>query len=252
MPTTAIPVLDHAGRYRAQGACPLHAHRGCELLAVRSGRCTVEIEGGPDQEAGPGCVLLLPPRCAHRHRDHGVVATAYAVFRLPPGAPPERLRRLQVAAGDPLLAWLDQVIDAHRAGGDPDPRLTGGLLLAILARLDRLDPPPAAAPDPLAAAERHLEEHLADPLRIASLARLCGLSPGHLGALFRARHGCPPGAWQRRRRLALAERLLRDPRLSVAQVAAACGWRDANLFGRLFRAAHGQPPGRWRHGVDPA
>jgi AraC-like DNA-binding protein len=246
----ALPALDHAGRYLARGRCPWHAHRGFELLAVRRGRCTVELEGQPPLPAGPGSVVLIPPRCAHIHHDRTTVATAYAIFRLPPRLLPARVRRLTVAAGDPLLGWLDQVVDLHRAPGRGDPRAAGGLLLAILARLDLLDPPAPSAPRPraLALAEAHLERHLGGEVAMDALAAVAGVTPGHLRTLFREHHGCPPARWHRRQRIALAQRLLRDPRLAVAEVAAACGWRGGAPFGRAFRAETGRTPGGWRRG----
>jgi AraC-like DNA-binding protein len=249
MQTLTLPELDHAGRYRAsEPRCAWHAHRGFELLLVESGRCRVEIEGCPDAEAGPGSLFLVPPRRAHVHHNRGPVATAYAVFRLPPRLLPERLRQVRLAAGDPLPGRLGQVIDLHRGLERPDPRETGGLLLAILARLDHLDPParPAQRPRALVLAERHLLASLAGPVAMAELAEVAGVSTGHLRALFRGHHGCPPARWHRQRRIELAQRLLRDSRLSAAEVAVACGWTDANLFGRIFRSACGMAPGRWR------
>lgn len=249
MPTFTLPELDHAGHYRSrEPACAWHAHHGFELLLIQAGRCRVEIEGHAPVEAGPGALFLVPPRHAHIHHNHGEVATAYLVFRLPPRLLPARLRHCDLAPGDPLPGWLGQIIALHRGLAAPDPRATGGLMLAILAHLDRLDPPRSTAvrPAALERAERHLLASLAGTVGMAELARVSGVSAGHLRALFRAHHGCPPARWHRQRRCELAQRLLRDARLSVAEVAAACGWDDANLFGRMFKAAYGITPGRWR------
>lgn len=247
-PAIALPVLDHAGRYRACGRCPPHAHRGFELLCVRRGACTVEVEGAEPLPAAAGTVLLIPPRAAHVHRERAEVETAYAIFRLPPRLLPARLRRAQAGPDDPLHALMDLLIAVHRAPGEPDPRAAGGLLLALLARLDRLDPPAAVAarPRPLALAERHLLGRLGGEVGMDELAAAAGVTPGHLRTLFREHHGCPPARWHRRQRLELAKRLLGDPRLSLAEVAQAAGWADAAVFGRCFRAEVGQPPGRWR------
>lgn len=252
MQTQTLPELDHAGRYRSrEAACIWHAHRGFELLAVRAGRCLVEIEGHDPVEAQPGSLFLIPPRLAHLHRNHGEVATAYLVFRLPLRLLPARLRVLELAPADPLTDWLEQIIDLHGGLVRPDPREVGGLLLAILARIDRLDPParPAGRSRALELAERHLLASLAGPVGMEELAQVSGVSTGHLRALFRSHHGCPPARWHRQRRIELAQRLLRDAYLSVAEVAAACGWSDANLFGRIFKAECGQSPGRWRSRV---
>jgi AraC-like DNA-binding protein len=249
MLTLTVPEVDHAGRYRSgEPACALHAHRGFELLAICSGRCRVEIEGQDPVEARAGALFLIPPHRSHIHFNHGQVATAYVVFRLPLRVLPPRVRSLEVGAADPLRIWLDQAIDLHRRLVGPGDRELGGLLLAILGRLDRLDPPSGAAgrPRPLALAERHLIANLGGPVGMGELAHASGVGARHLRSLFQDHHGCPPARWHRRRRIELAKRLLLDRYLSVSQIAAACGWPDANLFGRQFRAECGEAPGRWR------
>jgi AraC family transcriptional regulator len=249
MLTLTMPALDHAGRYSARGLCPLHSHRQHELLVVREGTCRLEIEDFEPMEAGPGSVHLLPPHHAHIHLDHCHVVTTYAIFQIPLRLLTTRLRHFQVALDDPLIGWLDQVTDLHCRSPQPDPRQTGGLLLAILSRIDSLDPEPrtASLPRSLAIAEHYLDEHLGGPVSMLELARAAGVSEGHLRSLFRDHRDCSPIRWHRRRRIELAQRLLSNPRLSIADVAKACGWEDANLFGRVFRAECGQSPGRWRH-----
>lgn len=250
----AMPELCYAGRYRsAEPACALHAHPAFELLAIRAGRCRVEIQGYEPFEAGVGDLFLIPPTCAHIHRNHGEVATSYLVFRLTPRLLPRRLRHFTIGDGDRLLDWLEQLVGLHRSLAGADAREAGGLLLAIISRIDQLDPPwrrsETSRPLPLALAERHLLANLAGPVGMAELARISGVGERHLRELFCSHHGCPPARWHRQRRLELAQRLLADEYLSIAQVAAACGWEDANLFGRTFRAHVGRTPGAWRSAV---
>lgn len=248
MLTLTLPTLDHAGRYRAEGRCPLHAHQGFELLAIRRGRCTLDLEGQPPLAAGPGTVVLIPPHCAHVHHDHGEVETIYAVFRLPPRQLPARCRQVVVDVSDPLMGWLDQIVDFYRELHRPDPRAVGGLLLTLIARLDALDPPATvhSKPTALVRAESHLLARVAEPVAMDDLAQVSGVTTGHLRSLFREHHGCPPATWHRRQRLELAKRLLRDPRLSVAQVAQACGWESPTTFGVVFRREFNTTPGMWR------
>lgn len=254
MQTVTMPDLIHAGRYRSsESACALHAHAAFELLVIRGGRCRVEIQDrtAADHEAFeavPGDLFLIPPKHSHVHRNHEEVTTSYLVFRLPPRILPPVLRRLAVAPDDPIRTWMEQAIGFHLALERSDARTSGGLLLAILARLDHLAPqvsPPKASP-PLARAERHLLQHLAGPVAMRELCRVSGVGARHLRELFSNHHGCPPARWHRDRRLELAQRLLADHYLTVKQVAAACGWDDANLFGRTFKGRFGTSPGDWR------
>jgi AraC-like DNA-binding protein len=247
--TVTLPQLVHAGRYRsADPSCSLHAHAAFELLAIRGGRCRVEIEGHAAIPAGPGDVFLIPPKRTHIHRNQGEVTTSYLVFSLPSRLLPPVMRHLTVAADDPMRGWIEQAIAIHLSLEKSDARAAGGLLLSILARLDRLAPPAALRVEsaPLARAEKHLLAHLAGPVAMDDLCRASGVGARHLRDLFVDHHGCPPARWHRDRRLELAQRLLGDHYLTVKQVAAACGWDDANLFGRTFKARYGTSPGDWR------
>lgn len=239
----ALPRLLHAGRYDAEGRCPLHGHAGIEILLVRRGRCILSV-GDRELPAEPNSLFVLPRRTDHRHRDLGRVATSYLIVAVPPGMAGDRLRHLQLAPGDPLPGWLEHVVDLHRVPGAE--RVAGGLILALLARVDALAAAPAAQPAALTRALAHLERRLLEAVPPAELARAAHASVSHLAELFRRHLGCPPGRWQRRRRLELARRMLVERPASIAAVARACGWQDANLFGRVFRAEMGMTPGAWR------
>lgn len=239
----ALPRLLHAGRYDAEDRCPLHGHAGIEILLVRRGRCILSV-GDRELPAGPGSLFVLPRRADHRHRDLGRVATTYLIVAAPPGAVGDRLRQLRLDASDPLIGWIEDLVDLRRDPGSE--RVAGGLLLAVLARIDRLAAIPARPPRALNLALAHLDRRLLETVPPAALAAAAGVSASHLAELFRRHLGCPPGRWQRLRRLELARRLLAEQSMSVAEVARACGWEDANLFGRIFRAELGIAPGRWR------
>ena len=77
-------------------------------------------------------------------------------------------------------------------------------------------------------------------------ARVFGLSPGYVSALF-GRYG--EESFQdflSRLRLEHARRLLEESSLSVAQVADMSGYRNYVHFVRRFREVNGVPPGRYR------
>ncbi|MBN8526408.1 MAG: helix-turn-helix transcriptional regulator [Planctomycetes bacterium] len=239
----ALPRLLHAGRYDAEDRCPLHGHAGVEILLVRRGRCIVTV-GEQELPAEPNSLFVLPRRADHRHRDLGRVATSYLIVAAPPGVAGDRLRHLQLAPDERLAGWIEDIIDLRRLPGCENT--VGALLLAVLARIDVLAQAMVRPPRALSLAVAHLERRLLENVPPAQLARAAGVSVSHLAELFRTHLGCPPLRWQRRRRLELARRLLAGQSMPVAEVARACGWSDANLFGRIFRAEHGQSPGRWR------
>jgi AraC family transcriptional activator of pobA len=91
-----------------------------------------------------------------------------------------------------------------------------------------------------------IDEHYAEHIGAADVARALHYSPSHLTAVIRRLTGRPVGAWIIARRMAAArERLLRTDD-SVASVAACVGFRDVAYFVRRFSRSHGTTPGRWR------
>lgn len=91
----------------------------------------------------------------------------------------------------------------------------------------------------------------ADPAHaptVDQLAELLGVSRARLCATFKQETGEAVGAFATRKRMELACRLLDDPRLSVAQVAAAAGYQHQSSFAEAFRRTTGKTPRQWRCG----
>lgn len=81
---------------------------------------------------------------------------------------------------------------------------------------------------------------------VKAVAQAVGLTPNHLSAAFRHHTGRTFVEFLTARRLEHAETLLRDPRLTVAEVAARAGFEDAAYFARRFRQHHRLSPHAWR------
>ncbi len=90
----------------------------------------------------------------------------------------------------------------------------------------------------------YLEAHFADPIDLAQLGQIVGLSPFALLRRFRAHFGLSPKEFQTLRRVAEAKRLLRNG-LPIAQVAAETGFCDQTHLNRAFRQIVGLTPGRY-------
>jgi len=101
--------------------------------------------------------------------------------------------------------------------------------------------------DPLERAIAHVEAHAFEPISLASLAGVAGLSPYHFARAFAARFGLTPMAFVRARRLGLAAKALRgaDPP-SLVNLAFDTGFESQEGFTRAFKRAFGVSPGRYR------
>ena len=100
-------------------------------------------------------------------------------------------------------------------------------------------------------AKQHIEDHLADrDLSPEMIARAIFVSPRYLHALFHDQ-GTSVSRYVIQRRLERSRRDLADARLAhltIADVAARLGFKDASHFTRVFRAAYGISPREHRAG----
>ena len=82
--------------------------------------------------------------------------------------------------------------------------------------------------------------------RIAGLAGRMKLSPRHFARLFHSEVGITPAAWVEATRVAAARRLLEEGRNAPKQVAALCGFADADTLRRAFARHVGVSPAEYR------
>jgi AraC-like DNA-binding protein len=102
------------------------------------------------------------------------------------------------------------------------------------------------APWQVRRAKELLTANLQGALALRDIARECGLSVSHFARAFRVSVGMAPHQWLLRRRVDHATNLLPDPRLSLSDVALACGFADQSHFTRVFSRVTGCSPGSWR------
>jgi transcriptional regulator GlxA family with amidase domain len=81
---------------------------------------------------------------------------------------------------------------------------------------------------------------------VAILARRMGLSARHFARLFRSEVGITPAAWVEAVRINAARRLLEDGQTTPKQVAALCGFADADTLRRAFARHVGVTPADYR------
>lgn len=96
----------------------------------------------------------------------------------------------------------------------------------------------------LARAIAHIHDGFAEPLRVAHLAALAGMSPAAFHRHFKAATAMTPVQYQKRLRLQEARRLLLAGGGDVAHVGFAIGYESPSQFSREYRRLFGAPPGR--------
>ncbi|MCC6002035.1 MAG: helix-turn-helix transcriptional regulator [Pararhodobacter sp.] len=167
-------------------------------------------------------------RCLHgQHRDNPMAAHAAALARAMRTETP--LRALQV---DTLCR---QLVADYFSQTRPGVPLAGPERLSSVAR---------------ARVDAFLDAALQEGCTLDQLAAEAGLSKAHFLRAFKGSFGRTPMRALQERRLIAARHLIRQTRLSLADIAARCGYADQSHMSRAFRAGLGMTPAAWRRGGD--
>jgi transcriptional regulator GlxA family with amidase domain len=99
-------------------------------------------------------------------------------------------------------------------------------------------------------AKEVLSAHLDGRVPLKEVARACGLSVSYFSRAFRRSVGVTPHNWLLTLRVEVAKQKLREGRLSLRDVALACGFADQSHLTQVFTRLVGVSPGAWRRALD--
>jgi len=92
----------------------------------------------------------------------------------------------------------------------------------------------------------YMEAHIDEPLGIAGLAALAGLSRMHFAAQFRSATGYRPNEYVVHQRIEQAKTMLADGKLPIVEIALSVGFSAQAHFSTAFKRLTGATPGHWR------
>jgi AraC-like DNA-binding protein len=92
-------------------------------------------------------------------------------------------------------------------------------------------------------------EHITEHYTIDELAERFEISPTAMKNCFKRIYGVPIYAYFRTYRLQIAERLLREGKLSVAEIAEKIGYANPNKFTSAFCSEYGMSPTQYKKNV---
>lgn len=168
---------------------------------------------------------------------------------------PTRLAQLRLDVDEPRLATLAMAIAEECDNQAPlHDRYGEGLVMALLSALFDVRPPkirrrPGLTRGQLGQVTRIMTERSFEPIRLADLAGLVGLSESHFSHAFKVSTGIPPHRWQMQVRIRRVQEMLSDRRSPLAEVAITAGFSDQAHFTRVFKAHTGVTPTEWRRRV---
>lgn len=252
---------------------PLHWHNEVEIIAVKKGGGTVRVDLTP-YEAEAGCLVFVMPGQLHDIEGAPGVRMEYeniifsldlldtgddwcrrqclAPLRTGALRPPTLLRpgMPQYAAAAACVDGADAVCAARSPGY---PLLVKAQMLRLLQLWyeSAQEAQTQAAPleRQVKLALRYVEEHCAEPITIAQMARVCCCSEAHFMRFFKAAMGVTFVEYCNGYRLAAAVRALSETDASVLEVAQGAGFENISYFNRCFRRKYGMTPTALRRGA---
>jgi AraC family transcriptional regulator len=163
----------------------------------------------------------------------------------------------ELGTNDPLLEQLALALDATARDWEPSARTYVDQLSSLLAsQLVRQHSAGRKATETRQAglSERQfarvrdlLADRLSEPVPLADMARLAGLSVSQFSRQFKVTAGLAPHRFLLRMRVRQAELLLRTGSLPIAEIAARCGFSHQEHLTRVMRAYLGTTPGAIRN-----
>jgi AraC family transcriptional regulator len=214
----------------------------------------------------PGAVSLVPAHCERQLRLSGV-AFEWGSIALSPKLFDLRADNDQGAGGtldipsftnidDPfILGMVSEFFRLSAADGELDPvyceTMSWALARHLVARYGQVRAQPRIvawklAPWRVRRIADYVDTHLAEPLRIAELAELVGVSPGYFHRAFRETLGKTPLEYINERRVQRAMQYLHRDDASLAAIALQVGFISPSHFTRTFRQITGVNPSKYR------
>ncbi|MEM9216564.1 MAG: AraC family transcriptional regulator [Cyanobacteria bacterium P01_F01_bin.150] len=162
---------------------------------------------------------------------------------------------LQLQITDPLVHQI--LLNLHRVLIEPQSgdslyvdTLGHSLGAHLLKRYAQLEPPltttQTAPKRDFSEAIAYIHDNLSAPIQLANLAQVVYMNPNYFAEQFKQAMGLSPYRYVTQCRVQKAQKLLRDPRLSIATVAQQVGIHNPSHFARLFRQWTGLSPSAYR------
>ncbi len=228
-----------------------HYHKGYEIYCMTEGECGYFIDDSI-YEVRAGSIIFIPPGLIHRtiytDMPHSRLLINFTDRYIPEclGATVGGMKKLY--CGEELFSKvvsLMEEIEREWQGEDIySMEMLEGLtyrIMILLARDGVSEPPEehSLAID----AVRYIRERYAEDVRLSMVAELLSVSPEHLSRVFRQKTGFGFNEYLSLVRLQRAEQLLEEePKMSISEIAYACGFNDSNYFSHRFKQAYGHSP----------
>ena len=244
-----------------------HTHVYYEMVYVREGQVAMTIQG-QEYRVTAGSLVFLNQFDEHSTR---LLSDTYKRYYL--RIPPTQLQafhndvllksvfRLRTSTFPYILStgeakprfdnYFAMILDAYQRGGPYTDERLDALVTLVLTDAQTIRPDMFAPPNtlsflPIQNILDELDQRFAEHFSLSELARRYHVSPGCLSAHFHEQVGMSPMQYVTQRRLTHARVLLIKTNLTVAKIAALCGYNDVSNFVRRFRQQYHTTPLQFR------
>ncbi len=241
-PRMSLSIRSYRGR---EGA---HAHDFHQIVLPVVGSMEVRVGARLGAIAARSGALIVS---GTPHQGNVLGENRFVVFEVPRAAfLPESIVSLAAAAPffpiDEPLDHLARYVSSEVSLGALDEGLARHASALMAASIGRKYPSPARSAPPILRALAIIEERYAEALTVRALAREAGMAVSRFHEEFRRETGDTPAERLASTRLDRAEDLLRETRLSIAEIALAVGFSDQSALTRSFRQRRGTTPAALR------
>ena len=239
-----------------------HAHDYYVIGLIEAGVQSFAYRGAR-RVTPAGDVFVIHP--GEAHTGEAVSAGGYTYRTLYPPVPLLQRAYSDIAGGEQSVPFFPTPVihdvEVARCLRDLHLALTAGVTplerearflqacALLITRYAEIRPPEPAIGQERSAVQQmrhYLDEHCAQPVSLAELARLVGLSPYYVHRVFEREVGMPPHAYLESVRIRQAQRLLAQG-YPIAQVAYELGFSDQSHLTRRFMRLLGITPGHYLH-----
>lgn len=205
----------------------------CRSLLLRLDRTALERKLADLLQATPRTPLRFALAVDTAHRGGAVVRDTLGYLQRLCALPPASHAGHAPLIGADLTEWLMTVLLTQLPHSYSDALARGATQTPLPAHVRR--------------ARDYIDAHLDEPLTLATLARVAGVSARTLQNGFAHFVGLSPAAYVRERRLeAVHAALERDPHVRVADAMLACGVQSFAHFTKAYVRRFGHPPSTTR------
>lgn len=228
---------------------PQHYHNLFEIYFITEGTCEYFI-GGRSYRLVPGDLVLVPEGVIHNTAYKNTKHTRLLINCSSRFVPTAALPAGHLYQNPQITEQIHQILlTIEQEYTHPDRWSEDAIycnmkqLFILLARHPNTYTASQEGNETVTRAADYLQKHFASDVTLEEIARFCAVSPEHFSRLFKKETGFGFREYLNLLRLQRAEHLLKQNRdISVAQIAAECGFADSNYFSVKFRKMYGISP----------